>query len=492
MARSLPRRPNLAHLKKQAKDLVRAHEAHDPDACQRIKEHLPRLSTASPAEILAANFTLHDAQLVIAREYGFPSWSKLKQHIESLAGAAPRRLRPFVRDLAYYEERAQGLVSVQRSGLSTALQVIRDFHPRFSGASDEEIRAAQFTLDDARLVLARQHGFDDWPGFMRHVEALAEGERVEPFMAAFEAMKAGDLPQLQVLLRQDPALVNARGTNGNTLLNLATSLKQVEIVKALIEAGADVDLANDRGWTPLHQAAYGADLILLEILLDAGASIDLSAHGDGGTPLVCALFWGHDAVADCLAQRGIVPRNLRVAAGLGRLDLVRAFFAPDGSLKAEAGAHREFYRPHSGFPAWSPTNDPQEIIDESFAYACKNGRINVLSFLIQRGADINGKPYMCTALHWVAGRGRTDVARWLIEHGAKTDIKGRMGEPDGITPLHVAVWSGHLDMVRLLVEHGADPNIPDDSYNSTPHGWAAHFGHAEIQTYLQEHGARQH
>src|SRR5439155_2769516 len=116
------------------------------------------------------------------------------------------------------------LVSVHQGGLPGALAIIRERHPRFRDRADEEIRAADFDLDDARLVYAREHGFESWDAFTTHVAALARGEKREPFMEAFEAIQADDGARLEALLRTHPALACARGTNGNTLLNLAVSL----------------------------------------------------------------------------------------------------------------------------------------------------------------------------------------------------------------------------------------------------------------------------
>src|SRR5947199_9885503 len=80
--RVLPPNPNLAHLKYQAKDLLKAHAARDPRAAQRLREFHPRFPRAVDDEIFAAGLSLTDAQLAIAREYGFPSWARLKRHIE--------------------------------------------------------------------------------------------------------------------------------------------------------------------------------------------------------------------------------------------------------------------------------------------------------------------------------------------------------------------------------------------------------------------------
>src|SRR6202165_3324750 len=80
--RRLPSNPNLDHLKYQAKDLLREHTTRTPGVAQRIREFHPRLGRATDAEIFDAHLSLTDAQLAIAREYGFPSWARLKAHIE--------------------------------------------------------------------------------------------------------------------------------------------------------------------------------------------------------------------------------------------------------------------------------------------------------------------------------------------------------------------------------------------------------------------------
>lgn len=78
----LPSNANIGHLKSQAKDLLKAHAAKDPQLAQRLREFHPRLHQASDAEIFGAKLRLSDAQLMLAREYGFPSWARLKHRIE--------------------------------------------------------------------------------------------------------------------------------------------------------------------------------------------------------------------------------------------------------------------------------------------------------------------------------------------------------------------------------------------------------------------------
>ena len=95
----LPDRPNSDHLKKQAKDLLRAYRNHDPDAIARFGQALPAARDLSPDDILARAFRLHDAQSCIAREYGFVSWDALTTYVEAQSlkqGDRATRLRDWL------------------------------------------------------------------------------------------------------------------------------------------------------------------------------------------------------------------------------------------------------------------------------------------------------------------------------------------------------------------------------------------------------------
>src|SRR5436305_11184717 len=79
----LPERPNLEQLKRQAKDLLRTAKARNGDALARFRM-LPAFSHDVDDETLTASVALHDAQSVVARELGFPSWNALAEHVEEL------------------------------------------------------------------------------------------------------------------------------------------------------------------------------------------------------------------------------------------------------------------------------------------------------------------------------------------------------------------------------------------------------------------------
>ncbi len=262
-------------------------------------------------------------------------------------------------------------------------------------------------------------------------------------------------------------------------------------METLLAAGADVNDPNDRGWTPLHQAAYANQCDIAAALIERGADLDAEAHGSGGTPLIAALFWGHREVADLLDRYSAAPGNLRAAAGLGSLDLLETCFHADGTLTPAAFAARGFYRPHSGFPDWRPSSDAQEVLDEALVWASKSGRTEILPRLVRAGARMDADPYRGTPLIWAAVRNRMETAEWLLDHGATINLKATFGgltHGQGVTALHMAAQSGHLSIVRLLIQRGADPKIQDDLYHGDAEGAADYFGQIAVRDYLHSLG----
>jgi ankyrin repeat protein len=311
----------------------------------------------------------------------------------------------------------------------------------------------------------------------------------DAFRAAQEAIDAYDPQRLREVLAREPELVRATdGPNQNTLIGMAAGTCDDRSVALLLDAGADPDQPNVHGWTALHQAAYVNAVHLLDMLLAAGARCDRSARGDGGTPLVVALFSGHVEVADGLVARcGVEPRNLRAAAGAGDVALVRELIGT-----REAGRRRAFHRPHSGFPEWAPSDDPRQVLDEALAYAARSDRIDVLDVLVDAGADVEADVYRGTPLIWAAACGRAAAVERLLALGADPTTRGTFGGPthgDGITALHIAAEAGAQDVCRLLLEAGADPSVVDGHGYGSPEGWARHNGHAELSELIRSYAA---
>jgi ankyrin repeat protein len=377
-------------------------------------------------------------------------------------------------DLRYYEERADGLLASARDGTPDAVAA-------FTGAG------APLTETGARRALAAEHGLADWPALTRAVEGLAD--HPPPFARAYRAVEAREPDLLAALLDETPDLVRARGTNGNDLLGMAGATGDVRLTDLLLARGADPAAANQHGWTALHQAAYGNRPDLITRLIAAGAPLTACGRGDGGTPLIVALFWGHREAAELLAGHDTAPGNLRVAAGLGDADLLTALIGSDGRPTAAARAHRAFYRPHSGMPEWRPGDDPQEILDEALAWAARSDRTAVLTILAAHGADLEADVYRGTALAWAAACGRTDAIQALVALGADPGGRSSFGGPDhgrALTPLHLAAQAGRLEAIAALLELGADPAATDGLYDSTPAGWAEEFGQERAVALLRD------
>lgn len=281
------------------------------------------------------------------------------------------------------------------------------------------------------------------------------------FHPAIRAIKSGDLEGLRALLNQDPFLATARSSRSHPTLLQCLALdavnvpNKVEMAQLLIDAGADINGA-------LGAAACIDNVEITALLLNSGAAI----NGVGSwSPLEEALYWNNRRVIDLLLERGASVHNLRTAAALGRMDLMKSLFNDDGSLKPEAGkidwpfGELEKSNLNCGIKdeletklsQWS--NDRQDIIDNAFVYACMHNQVDAAKFLLGQGAQINAIP-------------------------PGFDYSG--------TGLHYAALNGHRSMVDFLIERGADVNTKDTKVSSTPAGWADHGGHKELSQYLDQ------
>src|SRR5579859_4255012 len=128
--RALPSKPDLDHLKYQAKDLLRDHARRDLGAAQRIREFHPRFASATDAEIFEAHLKLSDAQLTIARESGFTSWARFKRHIEgpALSGQMSRPYHERIED-----DRFRRAVELLDAGDVAGLRAHLLQHPNLAG-----------------------------------------------------------------------------------------------------------------------------------------------------------------------------------------------------------------------------------------------------------------------------------------------------------------------------------------------------------------------
>ena len=200
------------------------------------------------------------------------------------------------------------------------------------------------------------------------------------FHPAIAAIKVGDIERLKSLLREDPSLATSRSSCSHPTLLQCLALEaldvgnKVEMAKVLVDAGAEIN-------GPLGAAACIDNVEIAAALLDAGAAIDRNGEW---SPLEEALYWCNQRVIQLLLERGAPINNLRLAAGLGRMDLIEGFFDADGSLRPSAGRIDSPFGPKPG----QFTDSPQNIINNAFIYACMHNRLEAAKLLIRRGAEI--------------------------------------------------------------------------------------------------------
>src|SRR5579864_3202005 len=110
--------------------------------------------------------------------------------------------------LEQYRKQAKDLIKFWKSGDSEAVRRIATFHTRWRNGLDSAASTRRFAVADAQLVIAREHGFESWPKFARHIkELIRESSLIAKFELAADAIAAGDIESLTRLLQENPSLI---------------------------------------------------------------------------------------------------------------------------------------------------------------------------------------------------------------------------------------------------------------------------------------------
>ena len=353
--------------------------------------------------------------------------------------------------LEEYQQQAEALLEKLKSGDGPVAWRFKWMHPRFCDKTVADVRVAILELADSRVVLAREYGFEDWAALAAFAEAVCRDGPVARFEAAVEAVIFGDVATLRSMLRDHPELIRERSTRRHhaTLLfyvaangvehgRQKTPANAVDVAKALLDAGADVNALADMYdakcatmsmlVSSCHPANAGVQVALAETLLDYGASI-VEPGSRGQSSIITALAFGYLTTAEALARRAPPSDNLSAAAGLGRLaDVVRLL----------------------------------PIADTESSHV---------------------------ALALSAQHGHAEIVRLLLDAGEDPNRYNPKGFHAHSTPLHQAAFGGHADVVRMLVERSARLDVRDTVHQSTPLGWAIHGRRTAIADYLSAQGA---
>lgn len=441
MSRQLPENPNLEHLRKQAKDLLR-------------RSHQGKLA---------------DAQHKLANEYGFATWAKLRSHVVTLGLSPAEALKVAVCDSdagragellkSYPELRAkiddplpdygfgqQALfAAVQRSDRAT-IDVL--LHAGANIRKRTEWWAGGFgVLDDCD------------PGL---VDFLIERGAV---MDAHSAARLGMMPKLSELVAADPAVVHARGGDGQTPLHFAST---VEVAKFLLENGADINALDvDHESTPAQYMLR----------------VDQRRHYPRD----------RQDVARYLVSRGC-KTDILMAAALGDLNLVRHHLDRDPacirmSVSEEwfpkrdpraggtiyiwtLGAHRTAHAVarefgHEDVFQLLMERTPEEL---KLALACELGDETVFQRFLAKNPDAAKALSEAERrkLPDAAQNNNTKAVRLMLEAGWPVDTPGEMGA----TALHWAGFNGNAEMTRQILRFHPDLEMKSLEYEGTALSWA--------------------
>ncbi len=526
--------PDLDQLKRQAKQLFNAFKASDSAAVDEVNAHYDNVQ--------AETFALHDAQLVIARSYGFDSWPKLKAYVD---GVTIRRLVEAVR--AGHVERVRMMLKA-RPELADMTVSYGDEH-----------RAIHYAVIHRRPEIARlllQNGANARAGIHPHRDAtsawtLAQERGYEEIVAIIEkeeqrraksipdratapaaeladesdrtAVANGDLEWLRARLAEGNLTNRVRWRDGG-LLTVAVRNNRIEVLQFLLESGFDPDERVSSGegdWTaysqghPLWYAAALGRQEMAALLLDCGANpnvhVDSSGspvhsayshkqwqmvellRGRGGivTGDTAALYRQTELVRQMLIddERGLLPQSVKPSDKSLAEELLR--FGADGGATEiiRLSLERIGWARHD--PRWfrmlaSPLSFWHHI---PWLHA-GNRDFDRQSYLecfrlILNACDVNvvGE-FGRTILHEIAAMGDWVSDDEAAAFGRAALAAGaRMDRRDEIlnsTPLGWACRWGRVELVRLLIEHGADPEENDAEAWARPRSWARKMGHNEI------------
>jgi ankyrin repeat protein len=461
----------------------------------------------------------------------------------------PAKRLPPRPDLDHLEHQSEELLSDHLAGKPDAIRRIREFHPRFSDATDAAISSAAVTQSDALLTIAREFGFTSWSKLKHHVEGLEALERrVSDLRAAFSR---GDAETRRQLLKPahardrfenyDPDAASLSEADARLLianqegyafwqkydsyLHLDPSVQGViAAVRSGDREGLQEILRRDRWasgpqWVagfaapqpipndsiPLfcvsegsHRGtnARGNEYDLVRDLVNAGAEVDIQ----GGMPLAAAVSFdvirAVEALLDCGAAVDGVDRDgtpLAYALHFGYPEIAQLLAQRGATLDLRFAAGLGMLETvKSWFNAdGSLKRGAGALVDP---YSLERKLKGESPFRCDRTRE----NILSQALYFACTHGKLDVADFLLSQGVeinaivpgldfKATVLHRVASMD-VGGRRPRLWKME-QVVRFLLDHGADLAIRDEEYGGTPLGWARYAGRQEAVELLRSLGA---
>jgi ankyrin repeat protein len=539
--RRMREHPDLEQLKRQAKELLRGFTEGEPVALAEVKAHYRNAHGSS--------FALHDAQLVIARSYGFDSWPKLKAYVDGvmvrrLADAiraddldrveAMLRARPEIADLTISygdEHRPIHFAVMKRSPEIVRLLMRRGANARHGIDPHRDATAA--------WTIAKERGYEEIVAIIEEEEqrrlrmevtASTPKAEVAGDEAARAAVASGDTEWLRARLAEG-ILVNPIRWDGGGLLSVAVKHDRPDMLRLMLDYGFDPDervsigegdwMSYSQGY-PLWFCAALGKREMAEMLLERGANPNVHVDSSGSAVYSAYSHKQWEMVELLRRNGGVVSAD--TAATYRQTDIARQMLADDarGVLPREISPDRPLAEELLRFGASG--GDPEivrmalERIDwpreDLRWFRCLTAPLSFwhhIPWLYAGNREFERRTYIecfrrildrCesnliagfgrTPLHEVAAMGEhvteeeaAPFALALLKAGAKTDLRDDILKS---TPLGWACRWGRLSVAKALLEHGADPLEADAEPWARPRVWAEKKGHSGILALLSEHG----
>jgi ankyrin len=239
-----------------------------------------------------------------------------------------------------------------------------------------------------------------------------------------------------------------------TILHSAAMNNRVAALQFILDndASLDVNAQDNDGVVPLHDVVkHGDHMNTAKLLLDHGASPHIQ-NNKGESPLDVARYYGRKRVLT-LFGRGDSFSRLKIPDKISQEMLMGAISRNDSDettltyLQHFNGKLRDACNLVELTPGSVPGIQPDNPLDKAI-YARK---LRCAEFLIQQGANVNGKNrFKETPLHQAAKYGDVKLAKLLIERGARVNVQNGSGS----TPIIDAIYAGSLDVAIVLLENG--------------------------------------
>ncbi|XP_022247672.1 ankyrin repeat domain-containing protein 17-like isoform X2 [Limulus polyphemus] len=360
---------------------------------------------------------------------------------------------------------------------------------------------AQTNQGNTPLMYACAGGHEEVVRVLLESGANVEDHNENGHTPLMEAASAGHVGVAKILVEHGASINTHSNEFKESALTLACYKGHLEMVRFLLEAGADQEHKTDEMHTALMEASMDGHVEVAKLLLDSGAQVNMPADSFE-SPLTLAACGGHVELATLLLERGanIEEVNdegytpLMEAAREGHEEMVALLLSQGADINAQTEETQETALTLAccgGFLEVAEFlikagADIELGASTPLMEAAQEGHLELVRYLINAGANVNAQTGTGdTALTYACENGHTDVADLLLQAGAELEHESEGGR----TPLMKAARAGRLCTVRFLITKGVNVNKQTTNNDHTPLSLACAGGNLEVVELLLSNGA---